>query len=80
MPRSKQQDAARKRAAYANNETYRERHKAQMRVYYHMKKAELAALRDRIRLDELASTATDTTMSDATDATDATMVSAESEP
>ena len=78
MPRSKQQDAERKRAAYANNETYRERHKEKMRLYYHMRKNELAALRDQIRLDELDSTATDTTMSDATDATDATMD--ESEP
>ena len=85
MPRSKAQDAERKRLSYANNEEYRIRHKEKMRLYYHQRKAELAILREQIRQaesdsDTTASTAltvTDTEMS--SPASDTSMGSAESQ-
>ena len=45
MPRTKAQDAERKRIAYNNNSEYREKHKEVMRLKYHEKKARMAALR-----------------------------------
>ena len=43
MPRTKEQDAARKKAAYHTNAEYRERHKQAMRLKYHAQKAASAA-------------------------------------
>lgn len=45
MPRTKAQDAERKRIAYNNNSEYREKHKEVMRLKYHEKKARMASLR-----------------------------------
>ena len=45
MPRTKAQDAERKRLAYKNNEEYREKHKDLMRQKYHHNKKKMASLR-----------------------------------
>ena len=46
MPRTKEEDAARKRLAYANNDDYRQKHKEKMRLRYHEKKQQLAELQE----------------------------------
>lgn len=43
MPRGKEADAYRKKLAYRNNETHREKHKNACRLRYHLKKAAQAA-------------------------------------
>ena len=45
MPRTKAQDAERKRIAYKNNDAFREKHKEAMRMKYHENKARMSALR-----------------------------------
>ena len=73
MPRTKVQDAARKKAAYHSNSEYRERHKAAMRLRYHLRKAERAAAQIASETSESESSASETSESESSESSQSSM-------
>ena len=62
MPRGKEADAYRKKLAYRNNETHREKHKNACRLRYHLRKAAQAAENIENTESESSQTCSDSTM------------------